>query len=253
MNISYQLDSFEGPLDLLLRLIEKNKVSVTDIPIAMIFRQYMEQLEKMKRMDMEVTGEFIVMASELMVIKSKMLLPKSKTETDPRADLAAALAEYQKIREAAIYLGEQMTAFSGRVTKDTDEVTPEKGTLAPQNVESLRSAMLLMMRSMNKEQVERVNRENAERPFETILHAPIVPVSGKIFGVIRYLYRNGDTLFTSLLLTADTKSELIATFLAMLELMKNNRVTLYPVSADSSEEAEDYYVILNREKSKHEI
>ncbi|MBQ2707098.1 MAG: segregation/condensation protein A, partial [Clostridia bacterium] len=74
-NLSYKLEGFEGPLDLLLQLIEKNKVKITDIPIALIFEQYMEYLDMMQAMDMEVAGEFIVMASELMLIKSKMLLP----------------------------------------------------------------------------------------------------------------------------------------------------------------------------------
>ena len=106
-NITYKLEAFEGPLDLLLQLIEKNKVKITDIPIALIFEQYMEYLDMMQAMDMEVAGEFIVMASELMLIKSKMLLPKAETETeDPREKLAAMLAEYQRMKQAAGYLAE---------------------------------------------------------------------------------------------------------------------------------------------------
>ena len=100
-NPSYKLEVFEGPLDLLLRLIEKNKVQITDIPIALIFEQYMEYIDEMKRMDMEVAGEFIVMASELMLIKSRMLLPKPESDEDPRAKLAEALAEYSRMKAAA--------------------------------------------------------------------------------------------------------------------------------------------------------
>ncbi|MCI8387215.1 MAG: segregation/condensation protein A [Clostridiales bacterium] len=247
-NITYKLEVFEGPLDLLLRLIEKNKVTITDIPIALIFEQYMEYLDLMERMDMEVAGEFIVMASELMLIKSRMLLPRQNEDAeDPRAKLAAALAEYQRMKAAAEYLAGQFNDFSRRVAKDTDEVKPDNNRLEPQNADQLRRAMLAMMSALDKPQIENINRINAEKPFEKILRAPIVPVTGKIFGVIRYLVRHGDTLYTSILLTAETKSELIATFLAVLELIKKNRVELRPVGDYTFEEGpHDYNISLKR-------
>ena len=90
--VTYRLDQFEGPLDLLLTLISKNKVSITDIPIAMICDQYMEYIDNAQKMDPDIASEFIVMASELMLIKSKLLLPKvEEDEEDPRAALADAL------------------------------------------------------------------------------------------------------------------------------------------------------------------
>ncbi len=248
-NLNYKLEAFEGPLDLLLKLIEKNKVQITDIPISLIFEQYMEHLDLMHRMDMEVAGEFVVMASELMLIKSKMLLPKPEDETeDPRAALAAALAEYQKMKQATVYLGTQFGQYSGRMVKDTDEVKPDSGKLEPQQADALRRVMLSMLRSMDKRAIEAANRENAERPFERILRTPIVPVQGKIFGVIRYLVKNGEALYTSILLTAKTRSELIATFLAVLELIKKNRVTLRPVEQTDFGEITDFRVNLNHEK-----
>ena len=92
--ISYHLPSFDGPLDLLLALIAKNKIDITDIPIALIFDQYMEYISAAQALDMELAGEFIIMASRLMLIKSRMLLPREeKEEEDPRAALAAALLE----------------------------------------------------------------------------------------------------------------------------------------------------------------
>ncbi len=247
-NISFKLEAFEGPLDLLLRLIEKNKVQITDIPIALIFEQYMEYIDLMNKMDMEVAGEFIVMASELMLIKSKMLLPKPEEEEDPRAKLAAMLLEYQKMKQAAGYLQGQFGQYAGRMVKDTDEVKPDNGKLEPQEAEALRRVMLSMLRNMDKKAVAEVNRENVERPFEKILRAPIVPVQGKIFGVIRYLVRNGDALYTSILLTAKTRSELIATFLAMLELIKKNRVSLRPLAETDFGEITDFRVNLNHGK-----
>ncbi len=253
-NPSYKLEGFEGPLDLLLKLIEKNKVQITDIPIALIFEQYMATLDEMRRMDMEVAGEFIVMASELMLIKSKMLLPKPESdEEDPRARLAAALEEYKKMKSAAELLQGRFAEFSNRVVKDTDEVKPDSGRLEAQSVEGLRQAMLRIMRSLDKGRIEEINKTLAEKPFERILRTPIVPVSGKIFGVIRYLVKNGDVLYTSILLTARTKSELIATFLAVLELIKKNRVTLRPVGDVGFDETpSDYSVTLNRGKLRND-
>ena len=248
-NITYKLEAFEGPLDLLLKLIDKNKVQITDIPIALIFEQYMEYIDLMQKMDMEVAGEFIVMASELMLIKSKMLLPKPEDEEeDPRAKLAAMLLEYQRMKQAAGYLSEQFEQYSGRMIKDTDEVKPDSGKIEPQEADALRRVMLSMLRAMDKSAIDAINRESAERPFERILRTPIVPVSGKIYGVIRYLVKNGEALYTSILLTAKTRSELIATFLAVLELIKKNRVTLRPVEETDFGEITDFRVNLNHER-----
>ena len=94
--LTYHLEAFDGPLDLLLHLISKNKVSIYDIPIAQILEQYMEQLRRMEEMDLEVTSDFVAMAAQLMYIKSKMLLPvyPEEGEEDPRKPLVEALLEY---------------------------------------------------------------------------------------------------------------------------------------------------------------
>ena len=102
-NITFHLDSFDGPLDLLLHLIAKNKVSIYDIPISQILEQYLDVLNQAKSMNLEIASEFITMASELVLIKSKMLLPRHNTDDDeqaedPRAKLALMLLEYQKIK-----------------------------------------------------------------------------------------------------------------------------------------------------------
>ena len=96
---NFQLEIFEGPLDLLLTLIAKTKVDIYDIPIALILDQYMAYLDEMRRLDMEIAGDFIVMAAELMLIKSKLLLPKTEQEEeDPRAALTDALLKYQQAK-----------------------------------------------------------------------------------------------------------------------------------------------------------
>ena len=99
-SVTYRLDQFEGPLDLLLTLIQKNKVNISDIPIALICDQYVATIADAQRLDMDVAAEFLVMASELMLIKSKMLLPRAEEEgEDPRAQLTDALLRYQQAKD----------------------------------------------------------------------------------------------------------------------------------------------------------
>ena len=110
--ISFKLPVFEGPLDLLLHLIKTNKIDIYDIPIALITRQYLEYIEMMKELNLEVAGEFLVMAATLIHIKSRMLLPVEETagteeEMDPRFELVQKLLEYQSFRESALGLRER--------------------------------------------------------------------------------------------------------------------------------------------------
>ena len=102
MELQYKLESFEGPLDLLLHLIEKNKVNIYDIPIAKITDQYMDYVSHMEEKDLDLVSEFLVMAAELLDIKARMLLPKEENEeeeeSDPRAELVARLLEYKAFR-----------------------------------------------------------------------------------------------------------------------------------------------------------
>ena len=107
MDVTFKIKEFEGPLDLLLHLIQKNKVEISDIPIAEITEQYMEYIDEMKRFDIEVTGDFLVMAATLLYIKSRLLLPKQKEEDegeDPRTELVDRLIEYAKYKEAVEFL-----------------------------------------------------------------------------------------------------------------------------------------------------
>ena len=104
--VTFHLEVFDGPLDLLLHLLSKNKVEIKDIPIASILDQYLEYIRQMKEFDLEVASEFITMAAQLMYIKSKMLLPvyEDENQEDPRASLVEALLEYQRIKEAGSVL-----------------------------------------------------------------------------------------------------------------------------------------------------
>ena len=119
----YHLEVFEGPLDLLLKLIARNKVDIMDIPIALILEQYMEYVSELEKTDSEVAGEFIAMAAELMLIKSKLLLPGANDPSapDPRAQLVGALMDYKKAKEAAVELNTLYQIYSGRMAKESEE------------------------------------------------------------------------------------------------------------------------------------
>lgn len=179
-DLNFRLEVFEGPLDLLLSLIAKNKVDIYDIPIALILDQYMEYIEQMRQMDMEIAGEFIVMAAELMLIKSRMLLPRPETEEkdeeDPRAALARALIEYKRAKEAAAFLSDQYGIYAGRIAKEP-EVLDTRSDL-PEHIElSLLEKALGRVLSRNS-RLPDLARES-ELAIQRLLSAKIVPVSAK--------------------------------------------------------------------------
>ena len=124
--ITYRLDQFEGPLDLLLTLIQKNKFDIADIPISALCDQYMEYVESARTLDLDIASDFLLMASKLMLIKSRMLLPRERDgDEDPRSELAASVLEYAKAKCAATAFASMYAAYSGRFAKDTDEITPD--------------------------------------------------------------------------------------------------------------------------------
>ena len=219
-DLNFRLEVFEGPLDLLLSLIAKNKVDIYDIPIALILDQYMEYIEQMRQMDMEIAGEFIVMAAELMLIKSRMLLPRPETEEkdeeDPRAALARALIEYKRAKEAAAFLSDQYGIYAGRIAKEP-EVLDTRSDL-PEHIDlSLLEKALGRVLSRNS-RLPDLARES-ELAIQRLL-------SAKIFTVMRLLRKNGTMDFEDILMTAHSRSELIAIFSATLELLKVQRVTM---------------------------
>lgn len=228
--IVFKIEVYEGPLDLLLSLIAKHKMDIKDIKIALIFEQYMEYVETAQKMDMELAGEFITMASELMLIKSKMLLPKQ--EEDPRKELVRALMEYKTAKDAAAWLSAQEKNFSGRFEKDTDEILPDKGVLNEMDVHVLAKALERLLLRMK----ERPEQEES-RPLDNItpiIKKPIVPVSEKIVFVLRLMHRRGTAHFDELFENAKSRSEIIAIFYASLELLKAGRLTMRKALGDAT-------------------
>lgn len=221
--LTYRLDQFEGPLDLLLTLISKNKVSITDIPIAIICDQYMEYIEAAQKMDLDIASEFIVMASELMLIKSKMLLPHEEgTENDPRREIADALLLYQQAKLAAKELRPLYDEFSSRFVKGTDDVPPEKGLPLNLDPDMLIRALGAVMRRIKVAQAERTPTELVN----PLIKHKIVSVEEKIEEICSLLEEHEEASLFFLLKDADSRPELVARFMGILELIKIHRITI---------------------------
>lgn len=226
--LTYRLDQFEGPLDLLLTLIQKNKVSITDIPISLICDQYMEYIVGAQQLDMDVASEFIVMASELMLIKSKMLLPREEEdEEDPRATLTDALLRYQQAKEAAAKLTPMYAYYSGRMVKDTDEISIDKTFVQDQDVTSLCAAIRRIVAYNN------ALEKAATTTFTPMISKPIIPVEIKIVSIIKHIEKRGIASLDELLEGEVTLPDLIASFLGVLELIKVRKILVEDCGEDT--------------------
>ena len=219
--VTYRLDEFEGPLDLLLTLIHKNKVNISDIPIALICDQYVSAIAEAQSLDMDVASEFLVMASELMLIKSKMLLPRPEDETeDPRAQLTDALLRYQQAKEAVAKLNPLYAYYHGRMVKDTDEISVDKTFVQDQDVTALLSAVRRIIAYNNA--LERA----ANTAFTPMISKPIIPVEIKIVSILRRLEQRGAATVEDLIIGEASLPDLIASFLGVLELIKIRKLLI---------------------------
>lgn len=211
------IEEFEGPLDLLLHLIKKNEVDIYNIPIAAITRQYLDYIDLMKDLNLDIAGEFLVMAATLIQIKSKMLLPPSveeeaeEEEEDPRAELVRRLLEYQKYKEAAVMLGQRELLgrdIFARKFPSADLATCEAEE-DPTEVE-LFELIEAFQRVLAKVSVANFHEVGADG----------VSIADKIAEVLSLLEGKEAVPFESLFLTEVTRDGLVVTFLAILELCK---------------------------------
>ena len=241
--VTYRLDQFEGPLDLLLTLIQKNKVSITDIPIALICDQYMEAITNAQELDMDIASEFIVMASELMLIKSRMLLPRDEeSENDPRAGLTDALLRYQQAKEGAAKLSPLYAFYSGRMVKDTDEISVDKTFVQDQDVTALCTAVKRIIAYNNA--LERA----ANTTFTPMISKPIIPVEIKIVSILKVLERQSVASLEELIIDEVTLPDLIAAFLGVLELVKVRKLLIADdINAENALLSTSTRFILNEE------
>ena len=231
---TYKLDQFEGPLDLLLTLCQKNKVDVTDIPIALICRQYLEYLEEAERMDMDVAGEFIVMAAELMAIKAKMLLPRPEEGgQNPRKELADALLLLQQAKDAAAELKPLYEEYSGRMVKDNDEVPPEKGFPLGLDTSLLTRALNVLLVRFKASEVP------TQTVFDPLIKHRAVSVEEKIDDILNVLDIQETASLFFLLKDAENRSDLLARFIGILELVKLQRIIITEDHTGVEPDAED--------------
>ncbi len=226
MEIEYKLQVFEGPLDLLLHLIEKNKVDIYDIPIVTITEQYLDYVEQMQENDMDVMSEFLVMAATLIQIKSKMLLPREETEEeeeeDPRAELVRRLLEYKMYKYAALELKDMELDASHSLYKKATipkEVATFKEEIDPAElVDGMTLSMLNdIYKSIMRKQVDKIDPIRSK--FGTIEREEI-NIEERMIQVREEVRGLKGINFRTLLDTQPTKMNIIITFMSILELMK---------------------------------
>jgi len=218
--ISYKLPVFEGPLDLLLHLVQKNKLNIYDIPIAEVLEQYMDTIRQMQEVDMEIATEFLDMAARLVQIKSTMLLPKHEEESEQlRRELTGELIEYQICRDIAAKLGPMHIGFDLYVREEED-VIPDY-TYRRQHPPYVLCEAYMRAAGRGKRRLP-----PSPNAFRGIVSRKIVSVSSRIAYVLRQLYRAEMISYQSLFMESSSRSEMVATFLALLELIKGKRITV---------------------------
>ncbi|MFB3924533.1 MAG: ScpA family protein [Syntrophales bacterium] len=225
MSYEIKLDIFEGPLDLLLYLIKKNEVDIYNIPIAVITEQYLQHIDAMKSLNLDVAGEYLVMASTLLLIKSRMLLPVEEEDgatdetDDPRTELVKQLLEYQTFKEAALNL-ERRNLLGRDVFKremPADDSDGDEEHYIELNIFDLIEAFRRTIANMRKEDILEIDAER-------------ISLSDRINEILEQLHVCGDVIFTDLLGDTASRKRIIYTLLAILELVKLRIVRAYQVS-----------------------
>ncbi len=232
MAIEVKLEAFEGPLDLLLHLIEKNKVDIYDIPIAMITDQYMEYIDEAKSRDLSIMREFLVMAATLLDIKCRMLLPKEVDEEgeeiDPRAEMVRQLLEYKMYKYMSLQLKDRQMENDGlNITKKPTIPKEIAEYEAPVNYEELVGDVTLkklneIFQELLKRQADKVDPIRSK--FGNI-EKEEVDLSKRVSYIRSYALEHKKFSFRQLLEKQESRAELIVTFLVVLEYIKTGRFT----------------------------
>lgn len=214
--ISYKLSVFEGPLDLLLHLISKNKLNIYDIQISELLEQYMQYIDAMKEQNLDIASEFLEMAARLVYIKTVSLLPKHEEVEELKRELTGQLLEYSECKRIASLLSDEISfdVFT-REPEEHEFETAYKRTHKPKEI------LDAYIRSAGKS--KRRLPPSAET-FSGIVSRKIVSVTSKIIHVLRRLWNKKEAEYSTLFDSAKGKSEIVATFLAILELVKGKRL-----------------------------
>lgn len=233
MSISVKLEAFEGPLDLLLHLIDKNKLNIYDIPITLITDQYMEYINAMEEKDLEVMSEFLVMAATLIHIKSKMLLPKEEKpeeeeEEDPRRELVERLLEYKMYKYMSYELKDKQI--------DAEKVLYKPATI-PEEIKEFKEEIDIeeLLGDLTLDKLHRIFQSVIKKQTDKIdpirskfgkIEREEVNLSKKLLEIMNYGLEHKTFSFRELLTRQSTKMDIIVTFLAVLELMKVGNISI---------------------------
>lgn len=238
--IIYKIEQFEGPLDLLLSLLAKNKMSIENIQIAIICDQYMDYIKTVQSYNIELSADFLVMASQLMLIKSRKLLPRTdeNEKDDEEEDLKLALLEYERAKEASSMLGSLYTVYNGRMEKDTDEIPADRSYVAEHDVNLLSSALIRILNTVE------VTEEIANEKIKPLISTKTVSVGERVYFILRTLINSANKVdvmecFSDVL----SKHKAVATFMALLEMLKAGRI--YLEETEYAVEDEDGVINLN--------
>lgn len=219
MSFEVRLPNFEGPLDLLLYLIKKEKVNIYDIPIAEITNQYLMYINNLDTINVDSVSEFLVMAATLLEIKSKMLLPKVQEEEDPRQELVERLKEYQKYKEFALYLKENYP-YRESYRRTFEHENFEDSIVVKIDIDKLINAYKGIL-SKNE-----INLSENSKKLQEITKKQKISILKVIKQVLEYIKQKGVAYFSSLI-KGISKDEVIYRFLAILELCKLGHVTVF--------------------------
>ena len=229
MDYAIKLDIFEGPLDLLLYLIKKNEIDIYNIPIALVTEQYLHYLNMIKSLNLDLAGEYLVMASTLIHIKSKMLLPvpeepEEEEEEDPRAELVRQLVEYQTFKEAAANLGKRsllerdVFTRSALLPEETGKLNADEEELMEVSVFELIEAFHRIVSQIDKKELMEIDLEK-------------MSITDIINEIMEQLSLAKNLTFEDLLRERKDRRRIIYTFLALLELIKLRMIKAYQTSA----------------------
>lgn len=219
---SIKIDNFEGPLDLLIYLIEKNKMDIYDIHLAEITDQYIEYLNAMEKLNLEIASEFLVMASSLLYLKSKRLLPKEEEDTEEltEEELIRRIIEYKKYKEISGKLKENYIIFSKRITKGQEEIELPKRKLEKEYDNQ-------MIPEIYRNLVERTNQklnQNAKN-IEKIALVENYSVASKVREMFKVLVTQRKFVFNKMFsIKQKDKQEVVTAFSGLLELSRRNKV-----------------------------
>ncbi len=223
MQLQFKLDVFEGPLDLLLHLIAKHKLNIYDVEISKLLEQYLDYIEQMKLADLEVASEFLEMAAHLVYIKTVSLLPKHEEAEELKKELTGQLLEYQACKAAAARLALLNNGFNIFVRRPV-EIPADRTYTREHAAGELLNAYLDVAGKAKR------RLPPPASAFSGIVTRRMVSVTSRIIFVLRKLYNSGEVPYRDFFAVGD-RSEMVATFLAMLELIKSKRIH---VSDDNS-------------------